>query len=724
MATLVGVTALIAALEYQRVFGWNAGLLRLSGAVLIPTVLAIWAQKAPKAGWSLPASGLLSILLLVGYAIVTAGGPATVAGSLISGWSRILTTTLPVTGNPELLAFPIVLTWLCCLAGTELAMRARLPQAGFIYPTALLASAVFFGSRNEGSSLLPAGVFAFLVLAGFLVSQGVRQEPVLGEKAGLSQMTPVGVMVAAVCAFAAMILAPSLPLADANDPYEPTVELIDAQSLATVNPLAMLAGWAQDPTPVLFRVSSPKSALWRMAVLDRYDPEIGWYSDPDLKYFGGVLVEPESAPAAVQQIEYEVEIVDLSGIWIPAADRPISATGDGLLVDPAIGELAQPRGLKSGNRYRITSAVPPESPECALGSSPVGSSLVDAYPEKLVDLAKGIVKDKPTPCDQATAIDAYLRQGKFRFDNEAPSGNSGWRIVEFLGENAETRGRGTSEQFASSFALLANAAGMPARVAVGFREGILEGSIWTVTAGEAFAYVEIQSADGVWQAFDPTPAASGASLPRAQAIVQPVENPISEPVPEPTATGNIGAEAPATVESESSTERSLLDWVRFAAAGIVPFVAALAGAVWLTRRQRAKAISRGTAKMRTIAAWRQAIDALRSSGVKIAPSATVQECVIACKKAVGIRPAKMLQPLGILANGALFAGEQAPEESTRDAVRLAGEFQRSLAAQRTFKAKVKYALDARVLVSSWMHPRKEKPRPPIRSPGPRRPHKR
>ena len=440
IAGLVAVAALISGLEYQRVFGWNLSLIRLVGAVVIPAGLAIWATRKPAGPLPLPVSGMLSVVLLLGYLLVTGGGPALVLEALISGWSRILTTTLPVTGNPELLAFPTMLTWLCTLAGVETALRAKLSQAGFLPPVVLMGSAVFFGSRGDGAGLLPAGLFCFVLLAAYVVNvdapgAGPRAFTEPGSRR-VTQSTVTGLLVAGSCALLAALLGPGLPLAQANDPYEAGLDVVSPEELASVNPLARLGGWALTPDQVLFEVTSDRPALWRLAVLDRYDPESGWYADPNLEFFGGALSAP-SQQTAVESLEYRVDVVELPGIWVPAADRPIRASGEGLLVDEETGVLVQPGGLQGGSSYALTSALFVSSTDCAqVISSPPPVTEGGTLPQKLIDVVNAFDAAEASPCEKVRAIEEYLKKGR-SFDSQAPSGSSIWRIQRFLGGGAE-----------------------------------------------------------------------------------------------------------------------------------------------------------------------------------------------------------------------------------------------------------------------------------------------
>ena len=112
-----------------------------------------------------------------------------------------------------------------------------------------------------------------------------------------------------------------------------------------------------------------------------------------------------------------------------------------------------------------------------------------------------------TDYDRAVRIEEAVRGGR-TLSPAAPAGSSYARLAAFLAPG----GAGTSEQFASAFAVLARAAGLPTRVVVGFlpvdRD---EQGYWEVRGRDAVASPEVYFAELGWVPFDPRP---GAGTPR------------------------------------------------------------------------------------------------------------------------------------------------------------------------------------------------------------------
>lgn len=80
-------------------------------------------------------------------------------------------------------------------------------------------------------------------------------------------------------------------------------------------------------------------------------------------------------------------------------------------------------------------------------------------------------------------------------------------IVRWL----DSREPGYCEYFAAGLTVLSRAAGFPARVAVGFRGGVLNTfeNYYMVRNSDAHAWVEIYDGKSAWMRFDPTPSARG-----------------------------------------------------------------------------------------------------------------------------------------------------------------------------------------------------------------------
>src|SRR6266511_4352798 len=141
-------------------------------------------------------------------------------------------------------------------------------------------------------------------------------------------------------------------------------------------------------------------------------------------------------------------------------------------------------------------------------------------PRLFAEYARQVSFGASTPFEQAVAIEAAVRADR-RHDPGAPTGSSYARLETFLfrEEGAEPGARsGTAEQFATAFAVLARAVGLPTRVVVGFRLGDPDATGTRVVYGrDAHAWPEVYFSGWGWYAFDPMPFGDDTANPDAQA---------------------------------------------------------------------------------------------------------------------------------------------------------------------------------------------------------------
>jgi hypothetical protein len=151
--------------------------------------------------------------------------------------------------------------------------------------------------------------------------------------------------------------------------------------------------------------------------------------------------------------------------------------------------------------------------------------LPSALPERVTQLAQGVVASHGNPYDQANAIQDYLRSTiEYREDIEAPPEGSD-PIDHFLFESRQ----GYCNYYASSMVVMARAVGIPARLAAGYVGGELdvESGRYLVREHNTHAWVEVYFPGFGWVEFEPT--ASEPPIPRVENIDdQPVDRPSAE----------------------------------------------------------------------------------------------------------------------------------------------------------------------------------------------------
>jgi hypothetical protein len=352
-------------------------------------------------------------------------------------------------------------------------------------------------------------------------------------------------------------------------------------------------------------------------------------------------------------------------MWLPAAAAPTTIAGVGALADPKTGVLLSRAPLTAGVRYQITSQVP------QYGAGPLRHAVPDqaaqadtalptGLPEVIREAADAAAVGASSPFQQASQLERYLRSNA-RNDLAGQPGHTYGHLAYFLGVSH----RGTSEQFATAFAVMARSLGLPTRIAVGFSCGTEIGpGLWEIKGGDALAWPEVDFAGLGWVPFFPTPnATSDSAAPSAgqsverQALDEALAQPLPEPVPGPALP--VGGSPPA-----SSGHRGWL--VAGMAAGMTPvayLVIVLIVPVARTYRRRRRA----EPAARVVAAWQDAVGLLRRVGVaKIDALTTIEVAALAVDRA-GAVVSSHIEPLASLADAAAFSGSPSNCDSANSA---------------------------------------------------------
>lgn len=133
-------------------------------------------------------------------------------------------------------------------------------------------------------------------------------------------------------------------------------------------------------------------------------------------------------------------------------------------------------------------------------------------PERVKALAIKLTASESTPFDRAFAIESYLRTFPYTLDVPPPPSNQD--IVDYFLFDLR---KGYCDYYASSMVVLARAAGIPARLAIGYATGTynLNSKRFIVTEADAHSWVEIYFPNIGWVPFEPT--ASRPALERSEA---------------------------------------------------------------------------------------------------------------------------------------------------------------------------------------------------------------
>ena len=127
--------------------------------------------------------------------------------------------------------------------------------------------------------------------------------------------------------------------------------------------------------------------------------------------------------------------------------------------------------------------------------------LPDSVPERVLALARDLTASAPTAYDRAIAIQNTLREFPYKLDVASPP--AGREVADYFLFDLK---QGYCDYYATTMIVLARAAGLPARLVVGYANGSydVERAHYTVTENYAHSWVEIYFANIGWVEFEPT----------------------------------------------------------------------------------------------------------------------------------------------------------------------------------------------------------------------------
>ena len=657
-ATLAGMIAL-SGVVLGGIFADSLLALLVTGAAIGSVGLGVAARRlpswtvAPMSAVLLAAYTIVVLWLTAGRAGVTAPLAQTARDALVNGIPRLLTAMIPVEPTPDTVVVPVIAAWLAGLAGAEVAVRAGRVLLGMAPAVALYAGALYVVGPNASAAGWTTLSFAGLAVLALAVSArppGPRPTEVAAKIRGRALAGTAGGL-AAVLVLAA-VAGPWVSGQVAATPVDPRqyVQPPQVDSLDE-SPLNRISGWMLSPRQKLLEVSPAtgvpgRTVRLRLAVLPDYDG-VTWRVGATYRNAGRVLpTQPALADAAISEVRQEITVDGLTGRLLPVLPTPTEITGTRVAFDAVTGTVIRPEQLAQGQRYSVLSEVQsPDLDELPTADTPTGDAVARYLavganvPDPIQRLADQLADGNGAAFDRATAIEDFLAE-HYRKVADAPSGHAYPNLQFFLFGNRDQGGqRGTSEQFAASFALLARLTGLPSRVVVGFDAPAVGG---TVTGGNAIAWPEVLF-DGLgWVAFDPMPKSKNP---------RPVEEDFT---PKPTKPPSPPSEAPTPSEPASSSAAPAV----LAAAGgdgpgpvlvaggasgsVLLVLLAAAGAVVAMRRSlRRRRLTTGSADDRITGAWRELSDALRLAGRPLPVHLAATEAAAYATEPAPPRPARL-----------------------------------------------------------------------------------
>lgn len=717
----------LAATPWIRAFDVSGRTTILAVAATVPVLPAVFVghvmRRPPWLSYAFSLLGLVVALLVFGGADRSA-----IVSGLVSGPTRLLTETLPLTGPRAVFSAALAVTWCCGAVTGEVLVRSRSRLAGLAVPLVCFAGVYALTSSAPGADTSAGPILLAVSAVGALVCYRLREDRrrvvVVGTQDATAQGggrrprrgrgLAIGGVAAVVVAAVAGWGIPRLPAMhhhrtslgrSARTEASLVVDPVDVMaSLRDMDPGA--------PAQKLLRLESnrPFSGYITMAVLDGYNGAT-WSFNSTFKPTGERI---PPAPADAPGVAGSPELSSVTQHYVlsrrlplpmlPELDRPLQVHGLAVDADRATGMVATSQASRVRRAYTVVSRALPMT----LGGLPpadrigvVAGQLPSRLQRAETALPKGSSSDvadalrflstltgrRPAPTLgylQAVAAALETREHRLQDSSEPvpgslPSEQGGTSLAEVI--NAVTVNQAaTPEQFATFFAMVARYLGVPARVVTGFRlPGAGSGSSspirpgrYEITNREAWTWAEIPVAGLGWVVADPTPSATsaGAAPPaeRVQAAGIPPKTHHANAVPRNELGGHAvapRAHVRTAVRTRPSPWLLLLGVVAALLVGLAAFGPGLSA---LRRVLRRRARRRGAPAEQVAGAWLELLDTFDRAGLAVAASATSSEVTALAGQGFGPEITDSVHELGVLADRAVCSVKHAPgPEEARDA---------------------------------------------------------
>ncbi|GAA3099525.1 transglutaminase-like putative cysteine protease [Kribbella aluminosa] len=598
--------AVVAGLLFAPLFGTAAVLWpMLAVAVVAYLVEESILHRPGLARWRVPLTLVGGIVALLAVIPGAARRPLSLWEAVTSGWRRTLESTWPASPVPDLVAFVPVLVLLACLIGARVLQRSRL--------LALLPAVVVAGLSQayvtvSGVDAVLAGLALTACCALVLLQWPGDRGSWLRLVAALAAMT-----VAASTLSVALPTSSAVHLPKPSPPDSPTV---------LSNPLTEIAARLHSPDTVVFtaRANGPVDR-WPVIALDSFDG-VTWTAAPKFQRLGRELPLDSHVTVPVRRQSADVALADWSLPWLPSQSRTLSVVDDKpLLVDPASGALLAEDSRPS--QYRVNWAEPTVDVD-ALASAGVDSDLrsgddLGEVPAGIDELARSIAGDVRPSFELALVLEKYLRTNyKLATGENLPTGHGYAQLNYFLQHSK----RGTSEQFAAAYVVMARLLGLPARLVVGFKQPDTPSpdGTYVIRNRDVLAWPEVAVTGVGWVPLDPTGTATSTT---SKGGLAGAAETVRKNLPSTKEIEREHQSEPNLPAPKTPTTNHSPGWGALLVAGGVLVVVLL---LWLLGVPLAKAVRRQRRRRHgTRGAWAEARDLLRDHGMRVTPAATARD---------------------------------------------------------------------------------------------------
>lgn len=269
---------------------------------------------------------------------------------------------------------------------------------------------------------------------------------------------------------------------------------------------------------------------WRSLTYDRYFGR-GWATSTTepLAYEAGVPVTDVEVEHR-RPLRQSVRLVGGGGIvfvdgTLVSVDQPFTVewrSGEEMFAATTLARQYRADSLIPVYSEEQLREVASDYPEAILSRY---LQLPESVPERVLTLARDLTATQPTAYDQALAIESYLRE--FEYTLDVPTPGVSMDIADYFLFELQ---KGYCDYYATSMVVLARAAGLPARMVIGYVSGTYDPveARYVVTQADAHAWPEIYFPGYGWIEFEPT---GGRPAIRRTAQMGQTQQPEARPAP-------------------------------------------------------------------------------------------------------------------------------------------------------------------------------------------------
>ena len=594
---------------------------------------------------AMPSAGMYYVIPTLRSLIGLLQGP-------IYGWKAMLTLQPPI-GETSFLYVPVVVVALVSVfSSVTVSLRSGKPA---LAPAPMVAALLVAFLLGVNTSYLPVEVgltamFLVIIWTTYRRSQQ-RRSLVIGRSVVGWPRILTGVLVIAVVTGLVVAVRPVL---DTSGPRRTVRELV-AQPLDVQAYPSPLSGFrlnlTDNKTKTLFSVhGAPVGTRIRIATLDGYDGYTYNVSNSTstgadsgtFQRIGSRVIDG----TAGQQVTVTVTVDTLSGVWVPTVGKTLQlrfaggrevALDDSFHYNQSSGTGLVTTGLSNGDSYTEVAVIPAQPTKAQILSASAGTIRLPAA-EPMPDTVRDVAAKWAALASGSNAgalVSSYAEQLKLGYysngvgtdETASWAGHNEGRITDLLKNTDQMVG--DEEQYSVALALLARAAGIPARVSYGYTVSSADGA---VRGSDVTAWTEVYLAGYGWVSFDATPS-KDRRLKSLNNQPQSVPRPrVETPPPPPQKPGSLEQDttppgsAPQATKSKFQVNWALVGQV--AVVGGIPLifvVLPIAVVIALKMRRRRSRMSSDSLVQRVAGGWAEILDRARDLGRSPTPSATRTE---------------------------------------------------------------------------------------------------